>query len=377
MKVNSKIRVAIDIRDLQIAATGTRVFLENLLIEFQKNEDTFEFFYLKPSSAAYIGNNKLLKLVEQVSYFYWKQIQLPIKAYKLKSDIVFCSDFMVPYFKLGYKTIPVFHDAFFWEYPTHYNKYWLFLFSRISLAAAKRSFVIATPTHYTQKQIGTYTDIKENKIQVIGEGFKPVSEVTVEDSIIKDKPFVLHVGTFEKRKNITTLIKAFKILVDKGSADLNLVLVGKASNKPALNDIDNIKGLISKMGLANRVILTGYLSDAQVAYLYKKASLYVFASFNEGFGLPVLEAFYYKVPLIVADNSCLTEVAREGAIKFNPFDEQDLATKMDLLLTNPLVKDELVQKGLERLQYFSWEKTANILLSNFKLAAKSYTATNL
>lgn len=371
MKVNMKIRVAIDIRDLQIAASGTKIFLENLVTEFKKNETEFDFFYLNQNRVAYTGNNKALKIVEHVRYFYWKQIQLPIKAYKLKADIVFCSDFMVPYIKLGYKTIPVFHDAFFWEYPTHYNKYWLFLFSRISIAAAKRSFVIATPTQHTQKQIISYTGIKEDKIQVIGEGFRQVNEQPVSDSIIKDKPFVLHVGTFEKRKNIATLIKAFKILIDTGNLDLNLVLVGKASNKPTLNDSDIIKGLITALGLEQRVIFTGYLSDAQVAFLYKKASLYVFASFNEGFGLPVLEAFYYKVPLIVADNSCLTEVAGEGAIAFNPFDAQELATKMELLLTNSLFKEGQVQKGLERLEYFSWEKTANILLNNFKLATKS------
>lgn len=371
MKAKSKIRVAVDIRDLQIAATGTRVFLENLVIEFNKREAEFDFFYLNPNRVAYTGNNNALKIVEHIRYFYWKQIQLPIKAFKLKADIVFCSDFMVPYIKLGYKTVPVFHDAFFWEYPKHYNKYWLFLFSRISIAAAKRSFVIATPTKHTQKQIISYTGIKEDKIQVIGEGFRQTNEEPVSASIIKNKPFVLHVGTFEKRKNITTLIKAFKIFLDKSALDLNLVLVGKASNKPTLNDIDNIKGLISALGLEQRIIFTGYLSDAQVASLYKKASLYVFASFNEGFGLPVLEAFYYKVPLIVAANSCLTEVAGEGAIKFNPFDEEELATKMELLLTNTLFKEEQVKKGLERLQNFSWENTASILLNNFKLATKS------
>ena len=371
MKVNSKIRVVVDIRDLQIAATGTRVFLENLIAEFKQQEEEFVFFYLAPRKVAYTGEHKVIKIVEHLRYFYWKQIQLPIKAFKLKADIVFCSDFMVPYLKLGYKTIPVFHDAFFWEYPTHYNKYWLYLFSRLSIAAAKRSFIIATPTSYTRKKIASHTNINEDNIHVIGEGFKQIKEEPVNDSIINNKQFILHVGSFEKRKNIPTLLKSFKILINKGVLDYKLVLVGKAPNKPTLSDNDKIQGLISELGLKDHVILTGYLSDAQVAFLYKKASLYVFASFNEGFGLPVLEAFNYKVPLIVANNSCLTEVAGEGAVRFNPFDEKELADKMVLLLTNRAFSEDLVKKGSDRLLYFSWKKTANILLSHFKLAAKS------
>ena len=145
------------------------------------------------------------------------------------------------------------------------------------------------------------------------------------------------------QKNIPTLIKAFRILLEKDLLDYNLVLVGKAPNKSTLSDIDKIQGLISKLGLEGRVIFTGYLSDAQVAYLYQKASLYVFASLNEGFGLPVLEAFNYRVPIIVANNSCLPEVAGEGAMKFDPFDQNELASKMSLLLTDASLREKMVQ----------------------------------
>ncbi len=184
MKVNSKIRVVVDTRDLQIAATGTRVFLENLITEFKQQEEGFIFFYLAPSKVAYTGGSKLLKIIEHLRYFYWKQIQLPIKAYKLKADIVFCSDFMVPFVRLGYKTFPVFHDAFFWEYPTHYNKYWLLLFSKLSIAAANKSFIVSTPTQYTQKKISEHTGIEDAKIQVIGEGFTPIKEEPIKESIL-------------------------------------------------------------------------------------------------------------------------------------------------------------------------------------------------
>ena len=73
----------------------------------------------------------MLKVKEQLNYFFWKQIILPYQSKQLGCSVLFCSDFMVPYFSLGIKTIPVFHDAFFWEYPEHYNKYWLVFFRNL------------------------------------------------------------------------------------------------------------------------------------------------------------------------------------------------------------------------------------------------------
>lgn len=368
------IKVAVDVRDLQISASGARSYLESVIIEFKKEHPGFAFYFLDAKTNAYTGNHFLLKLKEQLSYFLWKQFVLPYQAKQLGCRVLFCSDFMVPYFSLGIKTIPVFHDAFFWEYPEHYNKYWLLFFRNLGLAAAKKSAFVVAPTQYASNQLAKYTGINPNKIQVIGEAPKTIdasisqNETTAIVKQILNLDYILHVGTLEKRKNLTTLIQAFKIVRENGFPNLKLVLVGKASNKITLDDSSAIKEAIIQQQLTNDVILTDYLGDAEVQQLYQKAKLYVFPSMNEGFGIPVLEAFKYQVPVVIANNTCLPEVAGQGAKSFNPFSVKEMANTISTLLKDEALRQSYIEKGNAQLQNFSWDKTAASLMQLFKKA---------
>ena len=368
------IKVAVDVRDLQISASGARSYLESVIIEFKKEHPGFAFYFLDATTKAYTGNHFLLKLKEQLSYFLWKQFVLPYQAKQLGCRVLFCSDFMVPYFSLGIKTIPVFHDAFFWEYPEHYNKYWLLVFRNLGLAAAKKSAYVVAPTQYASNQLAKYTGINPNKIQVIGEAPKTIdasiseNETTAIVNQILNLDYILHVGTLEKRKNLVALIQAFKIVRENGFPNLKLVLVGKASNKITLDDSGAIKNAIKEQQLTNEVILTDYLGDAEVQQLYQKAKLYVFPSINEGFGIPVLEAFKYQVPVVIANNTCLPEVAGQGAKRFNPFSVKEMANAMSTLLKDEALRQSYIEKGNAQLQNFSWDKTAGALMQLFKKA---------
>ncbi|MCX6290116.1 MAG: glycosyltransferase family 1 protein [Bacteroidetes bacterium] len=368
------IKVAVDVRDLQISASGARSYLESVIIEFKKEHPGFAFYFLDATTKAYTGNHFLLKLKEQLSYFLWKQFVLPYQAKQLGCRVLFCSDFMVPYFSLGIKTIPVFHDAFFWEYPEHYNKYWLLFFRNLGLAAAKKSAYVVAPTQYASNQLAKYTGINPNKIKVIGEAPKTIAtlisqnETTAIVKQILNLNYILHVGTLEKRKNLVALIQAFKIVRENGFPNLKLVLVGKASNKITLDDSSAIKEAIMQQQLTNDVILTDYLCDAEVQQLYQKAKLYVFPSINEGFGIPVLEAFKYQVPVVISNNTCLPEVAGQGAKSFNPFSVQDMASVIGKVLMDEPLRQSYIEKGNAQLQNFSWDKTAGALMQLFKKA---------
>ena len=368
------IKVAVDVRDLQISASGARSYLESVIIEFKKEHPGFAFYFLDATTKAYTGNHFLFKLKEQLSYFLWKQFVLPYQAKQLGCRVLFCSDFMVPYFSLGIKTIPVFHDAFFWEYPEHYNKYWLLFFRNLGLAAAKKSAYVVAPTQYASNQLAKYTGINSNKIQVIGEAPKTIAtlisqnETTAIVKQILNLDYILHVGTLEKRKNLVALIQAFKIVRENGFPNLKLVLVGKASNKITLDDSSAIKDAIMQQQLTNEVILTDYLCDAEVQQLYQKAKLYVFPSINEGFGIPVLEAFKYQVPVVIANNTCLPEVAGQGAKSFNPFSVKEMANAISTLLKDEALRQSYIEKGNAQLQNFSWDKTAGALMQLFKKA---------
>lgn len=368
-----KIKVAVDVRDLKVAASGARSYLESLIIEFKKPNEEFDFYFLDTERDVYTGSNIFLKLKEQFNYFYWKQIQLPKKAKELGCQILFCSDFLVPLYSKGIKTIPVFHDAFFWEFPHHYNYFWLSAFKYFVLLAAKKSTFIVTPTHYTKSQLLKFTILKSNQIVVVGEGPKTIlkiKEVYVKphlEKVLQNK-YLLHVGTFEKRKNLPFLISAFKFVLENGYPNLKLVLVGKASNKITLDDSVKIKETIFNEQLQDSVILTGYLNDQEVEIMYQHATLYVFPSINEGFGIPVLEAFKYKVPLLIADNTCLPEITSNAGMLFNPYNKKELSNAILKLLKDTSLRENFIQLGTKRLENFSWDITAKDLMELFKKA---------
>jgi glycosyltransferase involved in cell wall biosynthesis len=367
--------IGIDTRDLKIAKTGAHTYLSELCKTIQNNtaDLQFQYVFLDTRLPIYTGNHKMGKLWEQLNYMIWKQITLPFKAWQKGCSLVFCTDYFVPYLQVGFTTVPVFHDAFFWEYPAHYNKYWLWFFNTLGVGAAKKASAIVTVTRYAKDQIAKYSGIDATKIIPIHIGPKSsITNIELETGIdhsleqILEKKYILHVGTIEKRKNLSTLISAFELLLQNNPQEIYLVIVGQKSNKPTLQDDVIFEMVAASNLLKERVVFTGFLSDRETAMLYKHAALYVFPSVNEGFGIPILEAFAHQVPVLVANNSCLSEVAGNAAVPFDPYNSDALSKLMVDTLNDPALIQSLQQKGTERLAHFSWKKTLDALEAVFE-----------
>lgn len=366
--------IGIDTRDLKIAKTGAHTYLSELCKTIQKSRADlqFDYVFLDTRLPIYTGTNKIGKLWEQLNYLIWKQITLPIKAWQKGCSLVFCTDYFVPYVHLGFTTVPVFHDAFIWEYPSHYNRYWLGLFKSFGVSAAKKASAVVTVTSYAKNQIAKYSGIDAAKIIPIHIGPKSsIAEpqqntATNNYEQLLNKKYILHVGTIEKRKNLATLITAFEGLLQNNPQEIYLVIVGQKSNKPTLQDDAIFEMVATSTLLKERVVFTGYLSDGETATLYKHAALYVFPSVNEGFGIPILEAFAHKVPVLASNNSCLPEVASNAAICFDPYNTNALSKLIAQTLNDPALIQSLQQKGKERLTHFSWRKTLDALEAVFE-----------
>jgi glycosyltransferase involved in cell wall biosynthesis len=136
------------------------------------------------------------------------------------------------------------------------------------------------------------------------------------------------------------------------------------------NKIDSdeqlINDTIKKTDLFGDVIITGYLTDDDLNLFYENALAYVFPSINEGFGIPILEAFKHNLPALVANNTCLPEVGGDAILQFNPFDVDDIASKIKMVLEDTVLREDMINKGQERLKYFSWQNTAMGLIKVFK-----------
>jgi glycosyltransferase involved in cell wall biosynthesis len=372
--------VGVDIRDLRIAKTGTGTYLKELCREFKKLEGPdIKFRFFDTGIGVYTGETKSMKLLEHVRLQVWKQIQLPLHAWISGCDILFCTDNIVPFVQTGFKTIPVIHDAFFFENPEHYNSVWLWFYKNLAIPAARKSAFVITPTNYATDRIHHHTGISRNKLITVCEGpksFEPHTTAALTGSKVLNEfdfergDYILHVGIMDKRKNIPALIYAFKKLKDNGYHG-KLVLVGKADSVKLNSDSQAISDAIRESELANDIIITGYLSDNDLSRVYEGAALYVFPSTNEGFGIPILEAFKHRIPVIVANNTCLPEVGGNAVLAFDPYNTDDMCQKMSLVLGNKELQMDMIEKGSIRLKEFSWEKAARQLVELFKIAHKT------
>ena len=177
------------------------------------------------------------------------------------------------------------------------------------------------------------------------------------------RDYILFVGTLEPRKNLQLLVKALPLL----GPDIPLLFTGWSGwgDRAWWEEV-------KRMGLQNRVILTGYIDEDTLACLYGGASAFVYPSIYEGFGLPVLEAMACGCPVLCTNCASLPEVAGDAAVLIDPYDPEALAHSLERVIHDSALRDRLVDAGTERAKLFSWKKTASETLEVFKIAAGRY-----
>ena len=373
-------RIAVDTRDLQIAKTGTRTFLEEVCKALSQISDQHELVFLQPSQQVPTSKSTISKIKNHFRYYWWKQVALPWKAYRQKCDVIFCTDYVVPYFT-SCATFPVFHDAGFWERADNYNRYWLKLLNTIAIPAAAKSLAIITVSKSAKERLVRSLDIPPEKFEVVYEAPKKVIHSSLlfperrlnilrKYGLDNTNPFILCVGVLEKRKNLTRLVAAFSQAIDQLPKNFKLVLVGQTGPKQDMDDSLNIRRVIKDNKLESRVILTGYVPDEELGAFYQSALIYAFPSLYEGFGLPLLEAFANKLPVIAANSTSLPEIAGDAALFFDPLDIENICQTIIQVSNDPTLRVKLAKKGLAQLEKFSWEKTAQQLIDIFERVQK-------
>ena len=135
--------------------------------------------------------------------------------------------------------------------------------------------------------------------------------------------------------------------------ELHLVCAGKRG----FSDVETT--FFRNLGIENKIICLVKTTDSELAWLYAKAIAFVFPSLNEGFGIPILEAWSCETPVVLSDNACFREIAAEAGAFFNPHSEDSIRETVDRVVSDKILRKELVEKGTRRLQFFSWEKTVN------------------
>jgi glycosyltransferase involved in cell wall biosynthesis len=278
-------------------------------------------------------------------------------------DVLICTDYYVPLIKLKAKHLVVFHDALFFDHPEYYNPIWLKLFKAIALPAARKADVIIAPSYFSKERLLLHEKGFEGKIKVVYQGRKTIKEdaelsANTEKILqeLNNQPYLLHVGVLEKRKNLAFLIRVVHEI--RKTHDIKLLLVGRPNPKIFNNSEKEILETIAELNMQEHVIFAGYVPDEDLPALYKQAELYVFPSIYEGFGIPILEAFHYQVPVAVANNTCLPEIGGEGVSCFDPFDVEDAKNCLLKLLNDQDSRVSQVDAGNQLSHSFSWDKSA-------------------
>lgn len=206
----------------------------------------------------------------------------------------------------------------------------------------------------TRKDVIEYYKIAPEKVTTVylSGGFEPVIRNAPAVEQIKTLPekFLLFVGSRSSYKNFTAFLKEVAPVMKQQHIAL-VVAGGGPMNTGELN-------LIKELGVEDTLIAYAHVSDILLAQLYRKASVFIFPSLYEGFGLPVLEAMQCECPALLSNNSSLPEVGGEAAMYFDPFTEGDLQQKLDQFLQDDNGRQQMVTAGVERVKQFNWDATA-------------------
>lgn len=363
----AKAKVLIDTFHLNNSISGIGTYTTNLCLGLRANAcNEFEFIEYPTlerslASSFFKGKtNKIKKGLYHLTYFIWKQCVLPVAAVIKQADYILNPDYISPYFS-NKKKIVVLHDTLFWEYTKNYHPLWRKYFvSLIEITLKKCDLILATSNYTKEKIIKIISP--SCPIETVYQCHKSLPS---NDSNALYENYLLHVGTFDNRKNINVLLEAF-YLTRKKYSDLKLVLVGFEGSSKTHTLFEKTSVLIERLSLEEHVFITGYVSESVLSNLYKNATCYVFPSLDEGFGIPILEAQSFGVPVIVSNRGPLLEIGGDGVVSFEALDPIDLQAKIQLIVSDLTLKNKLVKKGYENLKNFNLDHFAKDTIKALK-----------
>jgi glycosyltransferase involved in cell wall biosynthesis len=270
------------------------------------------------------------------------------------------------------KLVVTIHDFIYKTYPQGHQPQTIALTEKYMKAITARADKIICISENTRRDLHSFSSLPLEKSCVVHNGvdhdiffpLSPQDRLTAASQLKEfgiDTTYVLYVGTIEPRKNLTGLLESFALLKSKKVFKGKLVVAGMQGWMA-----ENINGLVKKLGIQKDVIFTGFVSDGQLRQLYNMAELFVFPSFYEGFGFPILEAFCCGTVVVTSNTSSCAEIASEAALTIDPKDPKAIAAAMERVLTDKFVEGSLRQAGLKRAQEFSFLKMAKKTLEIYQ-----------
>ena len=294
------------------------------------------------------------KLTRVLSYL------LPVSLFFGKADIYIC-DGLIPITSKGSKRVAIIFDLMVKVFPEYYGNikkvYLNYFFHR-----CKKADLIITISETTKRDIIKYLSIDEEKIHVVPCGYEENYEGTISQEIknvVKDN-YLFYVGDMRKNKNLMNAIKGFE-LASKQDKDLKFYIAGKKSA-----EYERLLAYVKDHCLQEKVIFLGYISNAEKAELYKNSLALLFVSEYEGFGIPILEAANYQVPVITSDCSSMREIAEGFAITVDPKNPDSISDAIHNV-RDSVYRNRIIEQQKKLLDVYTWKN----MYSSFEKAIQS------
>ncbi len=298
----------------------------------------------------------------------WKVLPLSYHALSgSHSDIYHFFNYIVPP-RIKGKVINTVYDMAFLKHPETLDPKNLKRIKKDISYSINRSEKIITISENSKKEIMDFCHLPENKIKIIYPA-PSLPEKSADFAILSGKhyikkPYLLYVGTLEPRKNIERLIDAY-FLFSKETDGYQLVIAG---NKGWMYDA--IFEKVKNLSMENNVIFTGYITEEEKKSLYENASLFLYPSLYEGFGMPIAEAMSLGVPVICSNTSAMPEVGGEAAVLVNPFDIKAMEDAMLSVISDTEKRKQMSEKGVMQSRNFNWDTSAKELVKLYSSVGK-------
>lgn len=311
--------------------------------------------------------SKSVKVIKCKSKIYSikEQLELPLKI--PKCDIFWSPHYNIPILPIRAKFRAVtIHDAFHLAFCDTLNFMQKTYAKMIFNQALSRSDIVFSVSEFSRSEILKYTKTDKNIFIVpnaIDERrFNNHCDSAILEAVAREyklpENFILFVGNVKPHKNLKNLLFA----LDK--TELNLVIVGKKDG--FITSDSDIFEIIEKNNLGERIFFTGYVKDTDIAAIYNLAKLFVFPSLYEGFGIPPLEAQACGCPVVCSNVASMPEVCGDSVIYFDPCNVKEMRDKIQMVLNDEILQNELRTKGFENIKRFSWERSAKQIIKTME-----------
>ena len=327
----------------------------------KKLNDDHPVFNLKNKQNIFFIRNDVSAIGPKKQFYYYKLLSRS----RFKFDLFHSLNSELPLYG-NIKSVVTIHDLKYIKYPYFINKFSMIKSKYLKYTmkkGAERANKIIAVSRSTKKDIIQLLGVNKEKIAVVYEAsnlgmYSRKKDDMLNSDILKKysirKPYFLYVGEKRPHKNLEGLIKAFAIFKEKhDNRNISLVLTGKKYSTYCdyITTAENLR-------VKDSLIFTGFIPEKYLKTVYSEAEILLLISFYEGFGIPILEAMECGVPVITSNISSMPEVAGEAALLVDPNNIQEIAEKMNNIVSSKILRKQLIESGFKRVKQFSWERTA-------------------